>query len=84
MSKNVVFTVQVEVTEKQLKSFISVLNENEVDEDEGEKELTFKEVTGNPKLLEYICTEAVKDGVGMYDPEEFWNSDGWCDWRDYR
>lgn len=77
-----VFVVPVKVTSVQLQSFIDILNGWEFKKHE--TRLTFDEVMANPKLLEYICTEAVLDGVAMYDPLTFWNNDGWCDIRDYR
>lgn len=75
-----IFVVPVKVTSTQLQSFIDVLNKWEFDEDK----LTFDEVMAKPKLLEYICTEAVLDGTAIFDPLSFWNNDGWCDIRDYR
>jgi hypothetical protein len=78
----VVFTVPVNITKKHLISFIEVLNQYEIDE--AEEELTIEEVLSKPKLLEYLCIGAVEDGTAMYDPFEFWNNDGWCDFKDYR
>lgn len=80
--QDVVCVVPVSVTEKQLESFIAILNGWELRKHE--ERLTLEEVMSKPKLLEYICREAVEDGVGVYDPLTFWNNDGWCDIRDYR
>lgn len=77
----IVLEVVVKVTKNQLLSFINVLNKWEF----GKKDqLTFDEVMSKPKLLNYICSTAVEDGVALYDPLSFWNNDGWCDIRDYR
>lgn len=78
------YKVTIEVTEGQMEDIIDCLNKYEVDEDEGEERLTLEEVKSKPNLLKYLAEEAVKDGVAPYDPMEFWNNDGWCDFRDYR
>lgn len=83
MSDVFVCSVVVNVTEKQLLSFIEILNKYEID-DNDEERLTSEEVLSKPNLLEYLCKEAVNDGVALYDPFEFWNNDGWCDFRMYR
>lgn len=79
---DVVFVVPVSVTKNELESFLLVLNELELEEDEDE--LTVEEVLNNPDLLRYLCEEAVEDGVALHDPQEFYSNDGWCDFRDYR
>lgn len=71
------------VSREQLEGIIKCLNENELS-DEQEERLTIEEVLANPKLRDYLCGEAVEDGIALYDPDEFWNNDGWCDLRDYR
>lgn len=78
-----VYTVQVNITKSQLLNIITILNKWEIDEEEDETLLTFEEVTSKPLLLKYICEDAVK-GDGLVDPEESWNNDFWCDFRDYR
>jgi hypothetical protein len=82
MLSPVLYTVQVGVNQDQLEQIIKCLNKYEIDEDE--TELTIEEVKSNPNLLKYLCEEAVVDGVALYDPFEFWNNDGWCDFKDYR
>jgi len=76
--------VPVEVNNVQLQGIIDTLNRFEIDENEGETPLTIEEVEGNKELLTYLCKEAVEDGIALYDPVEFWNNDGWCDFKDYR
>lgn len=80
----VVYSVTTHISREQLLGFIKILNEYEIDEDEGEELFTVEEVLSKPDLLKYICTEAVNDGVALYDPIEFWNNDGWCDVKDFR
>lgn len=80
----VVFTKECHVNREQLQDIIDVLNRNEIDEDEDEQPLTIDEVIGNKALLEYICGEALDNTESLYDPVEFWNGDGWCDFKDYR
>lgn len=79
-NKDVVFKATVDVTKQHLEAFIETLNAW----DRPTSPLTLEEVLSKPVLLKYICSEAVEDGVAMYDPEEFWSNDGWCDWQDYR
>ena len=78
----VVFTVLVHITRDQLANFINVLNRFELRD--GEEPLTVDEVISKPNLLKYICDEAVEDGAAIVDPVQFWNEDGWCDWRQFR
>ena len=80
--KAIVCTIAVNVNVGQLNDILDTLNKHEIDE--GEEKLTLTEVVNNEKLLNYICREAVEDGTAMYDPFEFWNADGWCDFKDYR
>lgn len=86
-----VCVVATYVSREQLEGIIKCLNENELEgwrnpDGSGEQEelLTIEEVLANPKLRDYLCGEAVEDGIALYDPHEFWNNDGWCDLRDYR
>jgi len=79
----VIIVVPVEVTIKHILSFMEVLNDREIERPE-EEFLTLDEILKNHKLMKYLATEAVNDGVAMFDPFEFWNNDGWCDFRDYR
>lgn len=79
----VVKEIMVQVTDQHISEFIEQMN-RDVYEDEGEQFLTVEEVVGNDRLLTYVCEQAVADGVALYDPLEFWNADGWCDWKDYR
>ncbi|MCK5016715.1 MAG: hypothetical protein KAS32_06525 [Candidatus Peribacteraceae bacterium] len=76
-----VYSQTVTISKKQLESFIPELNR---DLDEGEKELTVSEVLSNKRLLTYICSSVIDDGTGIHDPFEFWNSDGWCEWKSFR
>jgi hypothetical protein len=85
----IVKQVLVSITDIQLQTFIDQINQDLADEDgdlfdEDDGLLTITEVVGNQKLLDYICESAVEDGTAVYDPEEFWNNDGWCDWSDFR
>lgn len=83
MSK-VVAVVEVEITQEKLVSFLGAINEFCIDEEDGDSPITLEEAITNERLLDYICKEAVEDGVAMYDPEEFIQNDGWCDVADYR
>ena len=85
MSKIVLKTVQIEITEDQIISFLPTINRS-FDQQDGDVLITIDEVKSNPKLLDYIVDEIVKDSVlmGLGDPFEFWNNDGWCDVQDYR
>lgn len=74
----VVYTGQVPITRSQLESFIRVINIST------NQPLTIEEVLANERLLQYICFEAINDGVALHDPTEFWNNDGWCDVEQYR
>jgi len=80
MTNKLAFTVSVPVSVAQLKSFINQINTSLND---GEDPLTIKKVMKDRPLLVYICEQAVNDGIAMYDPESFWNNDGWADWRNY-
>ena len=78
----VVITIPVPVTIMVLQTFLDVINSCILDEDD-DPFLTVESVQKQPKLLEYICKEAVMDGTAMYDPSEFFNNDGWDELRDY-
>ena len=78
------WAVAVHVSVSQIESFIKTIN-NGYEVSSGEAEpLTIQELMSNDRLMDYICTGAVEDGIAMYDPFEFWCNDGWCDWQDYR
>lgn len=77
---DIVYTTQISVNEIQLRSFIPYLNRNRDDDNP----ITYEEIINNKKLLKYVCTEAVEDGVALFDPAEFWINGGWCDVEDYR
>lgn len=82
-TSEIVATYKVGVTRKQLESFVETINHYWLD-DEEDAPLTVNEVLQNEKLQDYICGEAILDGVAMFDPDEFANSDGWCEVADYR
>ena len=82
--ENALCTVAVPITGDDLERFIKVINGGWEVREEEVPPLTLPELMSNDRLMEYIVTEAVEDGVAMYDPGEFWNNDGWCDWQDYR
>lgn len=79
--KNIVYRQEVVITRDQLQDCIRQINRDYDDESE---KLTIEEVRGNKRLLKYICSIAVEDGMDMIDPLELWNNDGWVDVEDYR
>lgn len=83
-SNKKVYTQEVHITKVQLEGYIDTINNGMDEEDDEYQPLTYKEVVNKKDLLHYICSSVIEDGVGVYDPEEFWNNDGWCDITDYR
>lgn len=82
----VVYVVKTEITTGELQELIDFLNAKECGENNWRIEgsaplLTLEEVTGNPKLLAYLCEALV---LKEYDIPEAWNNDGFCDFADYR
>ena len=73
------------VSRQHLEEIIEFLNEQELDdEEEQEEKLTVEEVLSKPELLRYLVVEELEDRDEMFDPFEYWNADGWCEFRDYR
>lgn len=83
MSKSkIVKVVQIELTEEKLQEVIDLLNKHSID---GiiERPLTLQEVLANQDLLDYLIDEdAVR--YGLHDMLEYYRTDGWSDFRDYR
>ena len=80
----VLMTVTIEIKQSDIQAIIDVLNEYEVYEEEGDEKLTLEELQEKPELLKYLVNELdFKDSL-MSDLEEFWNGDGWSEWRTFR
>ncbi len=78
-SSKVVYTHPVNVTQKDLEDIIPYLNRDCC----SQQPLTIEELVGNEELLKYVCAQAVECD-GLFDPQECWNNDGWCDWEEHR
>jgi hypothetical protein len=76
-----IFSVTISYTENELEYILDILNEHELEENE--KKLTVKEVVKNKKLLSYIFSEDFVKFSGD-DSDDYWNNDGWSEWRNYR
>ena len=82
--KDVVYTVTIDITKKDLKDIVQVLNDREFDDfEEGDEPFTVEEILSKPKLLKYVCEMDYKD-YAFESLSEYWNADGWCDIRKYR
>lgn len=80
VSNDVVFSMPMHVTRSHLQSFVNTINQFE----KPQPKLSVQEVIDNKELLNYICSNALEDGVAMYDSTEFYRNDGWSDWEQYR
>jgi len=80
----IVCVVSVSVTRERLVDILENINEYVTDPDSESGPITIEECLSNQELREYICFEAVQDGVALYDPLEFIRNDGWADIEDYR
>lgn len=76
-----VYIAQIAVTEAVLEDIVGTINRDIYVED-GDVLVTVEEVKAKPKMLKYLCQRAAEGG--LYDIEEVWNSDGFCDFADYR
>lgn len=76
------FVCEVPVSEQMMQEVIDVLNEYEIYPEDGDQPLTLEEVKNNPDLLKYLCSDP--DPFVTREVVEFWNADGWCDFKQYR
>ena len=76
------YVVKIAITAKDINDVINTLNRHEIEE--GETPLTLKEVQSNPELLKYLFDGVDWKEATIGDPEEYWNADGWDEFKKYR
>ena len=75
------YIINVEVDKKDLVEIVDIINKHDIDTSVGDVVLSVEEVENNFKLLSYLLTSHIESG---YDGFECWNSDGFCEFEDYR